>query len=130
VKTPVSWLMFNNILWNQFLDYEQCYKLAWKCRIDTHDEMNAGQRFLHENVGVICYYHDVEKLREYVINKLQHLFIMITDLLVATLTFDRTDPSICELFTRNGMFPLDVFEKLTKSAKFLSPSKLIVFFIT
>jgi len=104
---------------------QQCYKLAQQCRIDTHDEMNATLRFPHANFGVIRYYHEVEELRECVIKDLWYLFNMIIDLLVATFTFNHTDPSICELFTRNGMFPLDVFEKLTKSAEFVPPSKLV-----
>ena len=72
--------MFNNILRNvkaSVLEYKQCYKLAQQCRIDTHDEMNATLRFLHENFGVIRYYNDVEELRECVIKGLQYLFNMI-----------------------------------------------------
>ena len=128
VKTPFSWHVFSNILQRlkaPVLEYERCYKAARQCRIDTRDEMNEALRFLHENVGVIRYYHDVEELREYVIKELRYLFDMITDLLVATFTFDRTNPSLCELFARKGIFPLDVFEKLAMSTEFLPPSKLV-----
>ena len=128
VKTPFSWHMFSNILQQMkppVLKSEQCYKVAQQCGIDTRDEMNDALRFLHENVGVIRYYHDAEELREYVIKELRYLFDMITDLLVATFTFDRTDPSLCELFARKGIFPLDVFEKLATSSEFLPPSKLV-----
>ena len=128
VKTPFSWHVFSNILQRlkaPVLEYEQCYKAAQQCGIGTRDEMNNALRFLHENVGVIRYYHDVEELREYVIKELWYLFDMITDLLVATFTFDRTSPSLCELFARKGIFPLDVFEKLARSTEFLPPSKLV-----
>ena len=128
VKTPFSWHMFSNILQQMeppVLKFEQCYKVAQQCGIDTRDEMNDALRFLHENVGVIRYYHDVDELREYVIKELRYLFDIITDLLVATFTFDRTNPSLCELFARKGIFPLDVFEKLAKSTEFLPPSKLV-----
>ena len=128
VKTPFSWHMFSNILQRTnapVLEYDQCYKAAQQCGIGTRDEMNDALRFLHENVGVIRYYHDVEELRGYVIKELRYLFDMITDLLVATFTFDCTNPSLCELFTRKGIFPLDVFEKLARSTEFLPPSKLV-----
>ena len=128
VKTPFSWHMFSNILQRTnapVLEYDQCYETAQQCGIGTRDEMNDALRFLHENVGVIRYYHDVEELREYVIKELRYLFGMITDLLVATFTFDRTNPSLCELFARKGIFPLDVFEKLAKSTEFLPPLKLV-----
>ena len=128
VKTPFSWHMFSNTLQRMkvpVLEYEQCYKLARQCRIDTCDEMNDALRFLHKNVGVIRYYHDIEELRGYVIIEVRYLFEMITDLLIATFTFNRTDPSLCELFAKNGMFPLDVFEKLARSTEFLPPAKLV-----
>ena len=128
VKTPFSWHMFSNILQRMkapVLEYEKCYEAAQRCGIGTRDEMDNTLRFLHENVGVIRYYHDVEELREYVIKELRYLFDMITDLLVATFTFDRTNPSLCELFARKGIFPLDVFEKLARSTEFLPPSKLV-----
>ena len=128
VKTPFSWHMFSNTLQRMtapVLEYEQCYKVARQCRIDTRDEMNDALRFLHENVGVIRYYHDIEELRGYVIKEVRYLFEMITDLLVATFTFNRTDPFLCELFAKNGMFPLDIFEKLARSTEFLPPGKLV-----
>ena len=128
VKTPFSWHMFSNILQRTnapVLEYDQCYEAAQQCGIGTRGEMNDALRFLHENVGVIRYYHDAEELREYVIKELRYLFDMITDLLVATFTFDRTNPSLCELFARKGIFPLGAFEKLARSTEFLPPSKLV-----
>ena len=87
--------------------------------------MNDALRFLHENVGVIRYYHDVSELREFVIKDPQYVFDMITDLIVATFTFDRTAPALHEQFTTKGIFPLDVFEKLARSTEFLPPAKLV-----
>jgi len=129
VKTPFSWHMFSNILQQMkppVLEYKQCFKLAKKCGIKTRDEMRDALQFLHENVGVIRYYRDVPELRAFIIKDLWYLFDVITDLLVATFTFDRTDPSLRELFMRKGIFPLDVFEKLAKSTEFLPPSKLVL----
>ena len=128
VKTPFSWHMFSNILQRTnapVLEYNQCYETAQQCGIGTRDEMNDALQFLHENVGVIRYYHDVEELREYVIKELRYLFDIITDLLVATFTFDRTSPSLWKLFAKKGIFPLDVFKKLARSTEFLPPSKLV-----
>ena len=128
VNTPVSWLMFGNILQQlnaPVLEYERCFRVAQECGIRTRDEMSDALQFLHENVGVIRYYRDVPELREFIIKDLRYLFDVITDLLVATFTFDRTDPSLHELFRRKGIFPLDVFEKLAKSTEFFPPSKLV-----
>ena len=128
VKTPFSWLMFSNIIQQMkspVLQYEQCYSLARQCGIKTREEMNDALRFLHENVGVVRYYHDVSDLREFVIKDPQYVFDVITDLIVSTFVFDRTAPAFHEQFTKKGIFPLDVFEKLGRSTEFLPPSKLV-----
>ena len=128
VQTPFSWLMFSNIMQQMkspVLKYEQCYSVAQQCGIDTRKEMNDALRFLHENIGVVRYYHDVHDLQGFVIKDPQYIFEMITDLIVATFTFDHADPATREQFARKGIFPLDVFEKLARSTEFLPPSKLI-----
>ena len=128
VKTPFSWLMFSNIIQQMkspVLQYEQCYSVARQCGIDTREEMNNALRFLHENVGVVRYYHDVSDLREFVIKDPQYVFDVITDLIVSTFTFDRSGKALHEKFSKKGIFPLDVFEKLGRSTEFLPPSKLV-----
>ena len=128
VTTPFSWLMFSNIMQQMkspVLKYEQCYSVARQCGIDTRKEMNDALRFLHENVGVVRYYHDVSDLRGFVIKDPQYIFDVITDLIVATFTFDRSGKALHEQFTKKGIFPLDVFEKLARSTEFLPPSKLV-----
>ena len=128
VRTPFSWLAFSNIMQQMrspVLRYERCYSVAQQCGIKTRNEMSDALRFLHENVGVIRYYHDVSELRKFVIKDPQYVFDMITDLIVATFTFDRAAPALHEQFTKKGIFPLDVFEKLARSTEFLPPSKLV-----
>ena len=128
VKTPFSWLMFSNIMQQMrspVLKYEQCFNVARQCGIKTRSEMNNALRFLHENVGVVRYYHDLPELREFIIKDPQYVFDMITNLIVATFTFDSAAPALCEQFTKRGIFPLDVFEKLARSTEFLPPSKLV-----
>ena len=87
--------------------------------------MNDALRFLHENVGVVRYYHNVSELQGFVIKDPQYIFDVITDLIVSTFTFEHADPFVHEQFTKKGIFPLDVFEKLAGSTEFLPPSKLI-----
>ena len=128
VRTPFSWLAFSNIMQQMkspILNYERCYSVAQQCGIKTRIEMNDALRFLHENVGVIRYYHDIPELREFVIKDAQYVFDMITNLIVATFTFDRAAPALREQFAKKGIFPLDVFEKLARSTEFLPPSKLV-----
>ena len=128
VRTPFSWLAFSNIMQQMkspVLNYERCYSVAQQCGIKTRNEMNDALRFLHENVGVIRYYHDIPELREFVIKDAQYVFDMITNLIVATFTFDHTAPAVREQFTKKGIFPLNVFEKLARSTEFLPASKLV-----
>ena len=128
VTTPFSWLMFSNIMQQMkspVLKHEQCFSVAQQCGIDTRKEMNDALRFLHENVGVVRYYHDVSDLRGFVIKDPQYIFDVITDLIVATFTFDHSGKALHEQFTKKGIFPLDVFEKLARSTEFLPPSKLV-----
>ena len=128
VQTPFSWLMFSNIMQQMkspVLKYEQCFSVAQQCGIDTREEMNNALRFLHENVGVVRYYHDVSELQGFVIKDPQYVFDVITDLIVSTFTFHHADPVVHEQFTKKGIFPLDVFEKLAGSTEFLPPSKLV-----
>ena len=128
VKTPFSWLMFSNIMQQMkspVLKYAQCYSVAQQCGIDTREEMNDALRFLHENVGVVRYYHNVSELQGFIIKDPQCIFDVITDLIVSTFTFEHADPFVHEQFTKKGIFPLDVFEKLAGSTEFLPPSKLI-----
>ena len=128
VKTPFSWLMFSNIIQqikSPVLKYEKCYSIAQQCGIDTREELNDALRFLHENVGAVRYYHDVSDLRGFVIKDPQYVFDVITDLIVATFTFDRSGKALHEQFSKKGIFPLDVFEKLGRSTEFLPPSKLV-----
>ena len=128
VKTPFSWLMFSNIMQQMkspVVKYDQCFSVAQQCGIDTCEEMNDALRFLHENVGVVRYYHDVSDLQGFVIKDPQYVFDVITDFIVSTFTFDHADPVVHEQFTKKGIFPLDVFEKLARSTQFLPPSKLV-----
>ena len=128
VRTPFSWLMFGNIMQQMrspILKYKQCFDVARQCGIKTRNEMNDALRFLHENVGVIRYYHDLPELREFAIKDPQYVFDMITNLIVATFTFDRTAPALREQFTKRGIFPLNVFEKQSRSTELLPPSKLV-----
>ena len=128
VKTPFSWLMFSNIMQQMkspVLKYEQCYSVAQQCGIDTHQELNNALRFLHENVGVVRYYHDVSELQGFVIKDPQYVFDIITDLIVSTFTFEHADPVVHEQFTKKGIFPLNVFEKLAGLTELLPPSKLV-----
>ena len=128
VRTPFSWLMFSNIIQQMkspVLKYEQCFSVAQQCGIDTRQELNNALRFLHENVGVVRYYHDVSELQGFVIKDPQYVFDIITDLIVSTFTFEHADPVVHEQFTKKGIFPLDVFEKLAGSTEFLPPSKLV-----
>ena len=52
-----------------------------------HVEFKDALRFLHENVGIVRYFHDIIDFQGFVIKDPQYVFDMITDLIVSTFTF-------------------------------------------
>ena len=120
--------MLSNILQQMkspVLKYEHCYCLAQQCGINTHVELKDALQFLHENVGVVRYFHDIVNFQGFVIKDPQYVFDMITDLIVTTFTFHRTDPAVHEQFTKKGIFSLNVLMKMARSTEVLPPSKLV-----
>ena len=131
VTAPPSWLIFSLTIRqhkDRVLSYEQCFEVARQCGITSREELNEALWFLHTKVGLIRHFQGegLEDLQEIVIQDPQVLFDRITNLVVETFTFDKTDPVVREDFKKKGIFPFSTFEKISASSDcLLTPSRLV-----
>ena len=131
VTAPPSWLIFSLIIRQEedrILRYEKCFEIARNCGITDEKELNNALWFLHTKVGLIRHFQQegLEDLQKIVIQDPQVLFDRITDLVVETFTFDKTDPVVWEDFKSKGIFPFSTFERISRSSDDLLTPKLLV----
>ena len=108
------------------MTYDECFKVAKQCGIDTSDELNDVLRFLSAKIGLIRYFQGTNidnDLQKMVIQDPQVLFDRITDFIVTTFTFKNTDPVVCEDFQKKGIFSRAMFEEIShkEGEKVLTP---------
>ena len=133
IRAPPQWLIFSLVIrqmHNQrVLTYDECFKIARQCGINSKEEVNEALWFLSTKVGLIRHFQgkDLEDLHEIVIRDPQILFDRITDLVVETFTFEKTDPVVHEDFQKKGIFPISVLETVSGKGKnsLLTTSKLV-----
>ena len=131
ITAPPSWLIFGLRIReqkNQILSYKQCFEIAKQCGITKQEELNAALWFLHTKVGLIRHFQGekIEDLQEIVIQDPQVLFDKITDLVVETFTFEKTDPIVQDDFMKKGIFPFSTLNRITESPGSLLTPKLLV----
>ena len=131
ISAPPSWLIFNLIIRqheDRVLSYGKCFEIARKCGITDKDELNNALWFLHTKVGLIRHFQleGLEDLHNIVIQDPQVLFDRITDLVVETFTFDKTDPVEWEDFKKEGIFPFSTFKRISGSSDHLLTPELLV----
>ena len=99
---------------------------AQQCGIETTEELDDALWFLHHRVGLLRHFSDFPELENLVILSPQYIFDKVTELVVSTFTFEKTQRSIHTDFRDKGIFPFDTFEKLTSSeGEFIRPKQLI-----
>ena len=126
ITAPPSWLIFGLRIreqTDQILSYKRCFEIAKQCGIAKQEELNATLWFLHTKVGLIRHFQgeELKDLQEIVIQDPQVLFDKITDLVVETFTFEKTDPVVQDDFTKKGIFPFSTFKRITESPESLHP---------
>lgn len=131
VTAPRSWLIFSLIIRqheDRILSYEKCFQIAKNCGITDEKELNNALWFLHTKVGLIRHFQleGLEDLHKIVIQDPQVLFDRITDLVVETFTFDKTDPVVWEDFKSKGIFPFSTFERISRNSDDLLTPELLV----
>ena len=127
MSIPTHWLIFSIILRglsSRVISYDECFKVAQDCGINSEEELYNALWFLHTKMGVIRYfrYGDVSKI---VIINPQLLFDKITELIVKTFTFDR-GTRLSEEFTKKGLFTLqDFYQIQTTQDSLLTHSRFV-----
>ena len=114
MSIPTHWLIFSLVicsLSDRVISYDQCYKVAQQCGIDSKKELKEALWFLHTKMGVIRYfpYGDLGKI---VIIDPQLLFDRVTDLIVKTFTFETAGTLLSDDFEKKGLFFLKDFEQI------------------
>ena len=133
VSAPPQWLIFSQVirqLKERVLTYEECFVIAKQCGFETSEELNDALGFLSTKVGLIRYFQGAnvdEDLQKIVIKDPQVLFDRITNLIIATFTFENVDPVVCEEFQKKGIFSRAMFEEISskEEEKLLTPSTLL-----
>ena len=121
ISLPVTWAAFHLILRHRYeksvCTLKECEDLAVSCGIDKKD-VPAVLRYLHNNLGTILYYEDVNDLNELVICDPNVLFHGISHLV--TVSFAGSGPyhTIAEKIRNTGEIPVHVLE----GAKPLNPN--------
>ena len=113
MSIPTHWLIFSILLRglsSRVISYDECFKIAQDCGIDSEEELYNALWFLHTKMGVIRYFH-YDDVSEIVIIDPQLLFDKITELIVKTFTFDK-GARLSEEFTKKGLFTIQDLSRI------------------
>ena len=113
MTSPSHWLIFSlalRKLTSDVISYDLCLEVARQCGL-ADDEVKEALRFIHSKMGLIRYfpYEDVKNL---VVIHPQHLFDMVTELIVNTFTFEKAGKLQMDEFKERGIFSLVEFENI------------------
>ena len=128
IKLPVTWCALSQKLKRSkksLYKYQTCFKLAQKSGIESEDDFKAALWYLHNRVGTIMYYPDVEGLEDIVITNLQLVFDRITELITSCFTFRKVGPSAQTDFEHMGKFSDEDIKKLSRKGDPLTPKRLV-----
>ena len=128
IKLPVTWCALSLKLKRQkqsLYKYQTCFKLAQKSGIESEDDFKAALWYLHNRVGTIMYYPDVEGLEDIIITNLQLVFDRITELITSCFTFRKVGPSAQTDFEHMGKFSDEDIKKLSRKGDPLTPKRLV-----
>ena len=126
VPLPITWAAFHLILRYKYKSgvctIEECTDLAVKCGIKSEDVVSV-LRYLHNNVGTILYYEEVDDLNKLVICDPNVLFQQISHLVAVSFAGRGKVRNIAEKIRKSGKVPLHVVNK-AKSPDPNSPLKV------
>ena len=128
VPLPITWAAFHLILRYKYeksggvCTIEECTDLAVECGIKSEDVVSV-LRYLHNNVGTILYYEEVDDLNKLVICDPNVLFQGISHLVAVSFAGCGKFHNIAEKIRKSGKVPLHVLNK-AKSPDPNSPLKV------
>ena len=122
VQCPSSWLIFSlilrakhNIMSNQVLKLEDCFKIAQECGISSHEELTTALSFIHSRLGLVQYFN-VKELNSLVVIDPQVLFDKITNLIVETFINEKVNVEQNEIenFHEKGIISVAAMKKISE----------------
>ena len=114
MTSPAHWLIFSLALRkikSDVITYDECLQIGKQCGI-SEDELDEALHFIHSKMGLIRYF-PFEEVKHLVVIHPQHLFDLVTELIVGTFTFEKAGKQITDTFKQKGIFSLADFEKIS-----------------
>ena len=117
VELPSSWLLFHLILRHRYENASgvctlaDCRALAGGCRLDENDVPQV-LRYIHQNLGTILFYEDVQGLNELVICDPNVLFRSIYQLVAVSFGGDKCQHTITTEIRKTGEISVRVLERI------------------
>ncbi len=114
-RIPSQWLLFSILLRKNkenFISLQSCFELGAKLNMKKED-VKSVLHFLHYNLGICMYFHNVPALQDIVITNTQAVFKRLTVLIEAAhKTFKEVDKAARERFQKSGKFSVAKFKVL------------------
>ncbi len=114
-RIPSQWLLFSILLRKNkenFISLHSCFELGEKLNMKKED-VKSALHFLHYNLGICMYFHNVPALEDIVITNTQAVFKRLTVLIEAAYkTFKEVDKAARERFRESGKFSVAKFKVL------------------
>ena len=117
IELPSSWLFFHLILCHRFENspgvctLSECRALAKGCGLDEGDVPQV-LRYIHQHLGTILYYEEVQGLNELVICDPNVLFKGIYQLVAISFGGDRDHHTLTAEIRKTGEIPVRVLEHI------------------
>ena len=134
ISVPYTWMTLSVRLRQkleegvQVYSYEECFRDAQKLGIKDKADFNDALYFLHNNLGILRYYHDIPVLRDRIITDTQHIFNNVTAVIRNTFTFKnfRSKKGAFDEFQKKGIFSRDdLMRLLSTKSQDMSPEQLL-----
>ena len=100
---------------DKVISFSECENIAKKCSINSKKNLNEALWFLHNRIGSIRHYQQVDELNNVVITKPQILSTIVTDLLIST--FPLATGKVNATFREKGRFTREELQKIGKIHK-------------
>ena len=129
VKCPTSWLVLSLILREKYqssrvLHIDDCLDIARQCGISKSKEIKDALFFIHSRLGLIRYYHSVEKLNKLVVVDPQIIFDEISELIIGTFIDEQGKGHEVKEFKDKGIFSEALVKKVSDKCSSNSQKKL------
>ena len=132
LELPSSWLLFHLVLRHRYENspgvckLADCQALAKGCGLDK-DDILPVLRYLHQHLGTILFYEEVEGLSELVICDPNVLFKSIYQLVAVSFGGDKGYLTITDEIRKTGEIPCEVLEDFsTEPSNSLLTNELII----